>query len=69
MWHWSKPHDACAPWTRLVAFDLTEDIRALKQEALLRHRSQLTERGEGLGPVLRPSIVERAARHQEYFFL
>ncbi len=69
MWHWGSPGDTRVPWANLVALDLQQDIIALKQQALRYHRSQLLDRSNGLGPVLVPSIVERVARCQEYFFL
>ncbi|MEO7886997.1 MAG: PIG-L deacetylase family protein [Polaromonas sp.] len=68
MWHWASPDDVRIPWSRLVALGLPESARKAKQDALSRHQSQLEERGEGQGPVLVPSIMERAARSQEYFF-
>ncbi len=69
MWHWAEPGDARIPWHDLVALDLPEHAVKAKQEALHCHRSQLVERSNGAGPVLMPSIVERAARAQEYYFV
>ena len=69
MWHWAAPGDPRMPWNNLVAFDLTELALSAKRRALSRHQSQLEKRGAGLGPVLIPSIVERATRAREYFFL
>lgn len=68
MWHWASPGDTRMPWRRLRAFDLTERAIKAKREALSCHQSQLEERGDGLGPVLVPSLVARAMRTQEYFF-
>ena len=68
MWHWARPGDTRVPWARLLAFDIPEELLALKQQALRSHQSQLRDR-EGLGPVLVASIVERAARRHEYFFV
>ena len=67
MWHWARPGDTRVPWARLLAFDIPEELLALKQQALRSHQSQLRDR-EGQGPVLVASIVERAARRHEYFF-
>lgn len=68
MWHWAEPDDARIPWVDLVALDLTDEAVDAKQKALARHHSQLSARGTGSGPVLVTSIVQRAARRQEYFF-
>ena len=69
MWHWAEPHDARVPWGAMVAFELPDHAIAAKQRALGCHASQLAARAHGTGPVLMPSIVERAARAQEYFFV
>ncbi len=69
MWHWAEPHDARVPWEAMVAFDLHDDAIKAKQRALGCHHSQLAATGDGTGPVLMQSIVERAARAQEYFFV
>ena len=69
MWHWASPGDRRVPWASLVALELTANTVKLKQSALAQHRSQLEARGIALGPVLEKSIVQRAARHQEYFFM
>lgn len=67
MWHWAEPDDSRVPWGDLVALNLPDYAIAAKQRALAQHRSQLAERGS-LGPVLMPSIVERASRSQEFYF-
>ena len=69
MWHWATPDDLSIPWHRLVRVELPTNARNAKQEALSRHRSQLECRGDGQGAVLMPSIVERVARSNEYFFV
>lgn len=68
MWHWSEPGDTRVPWPELIAFHLPAESLALKRSALLKHQSQLEDRDGSAGPVLVPSIVERAARPAEYFF-
>ena len=68
MWHWASPADPRVPWTNLVALDLPERALSAKRLALSRHQSQLENRGDGVGPVLIPSIVERSTRVREYFF-
>ena len=68
MWHWASPGDTRVPWAGLAAFDIPQELAALKQQALLSHQSQLHNR-DGLGPVLIDSIVERASRRHEYFFV
>lgn len=68
MWHWSAPNDSQVPWANLVAFEVPARALQLKNLALQQHQSQLEERGASLGPVLGPSIRERALRKHEYFF-
>jgi len=68
MWHWAAPADRRVPWNHMLALDLPEHAIQAKQAALRCHQSQLEDRGAGLGPVLVPSIVDRAARATEYFF-
>ena len=68
MWHWASPGHPGVPWQNLVALDLPAWALSTKQHALSCHLSQLEKRSEGLGPVLVPSIVERAARVREYYF-
>lgn len=68
MWHWARPDDTRVPWAGLAAFDIPQELAALKQHALRSHQSQLLDR-EGQGPVLAGNIVERAARRHEYFFV
>lgn len=68
MWHWSQPGDTRVPWPALHALSLGDVALKMKRKALQRHRSQLIDRGDE-PPVLVPSIVERASRRQEFFFL
>lgn len=72
MWHWSQPGDQRVPWQRLRALRLPPAVVQAKRAALAAHQSQLQPRAnrEGPeGPVLGAHIVERAARHAEYFFV
>ncbi|ADX44053.1 LmbE family protein [Paracidovorax avenae ATCC 19860] len=69
MWHWAEPEHPKVPWHRLCAFQPPAGAAAAKQAALARHRSQLSERGQGLAPVLDGAILERARWPLEYFFL
>lgn len=69
MWHWSQPADTRVPWTALHALSLGDITTQIKRRALQRHQSQLMGRGDGEDAVLVPSIVERASRRQEFFFL
>lgn len=69
MWHWAGPADRRVPWGDMLAVDLPAPAHQAKQSALQCHQSQLEDRGAGQGPVLLPSIVARAARTCEYFFL
>lgn len=69
MWHWATPGNLLIPWNRLVAVELHERALSAKRDALSCHRSQLEGSGEGLSPVLGPSIVKRAGRSREYFFV
>jgi LmbE family N-acetylglucosaminyl deacetylase len=69
MWHWASPEDVRVPWHRLVAMPLSSWAMNRKQHAVTAHTTQLQDRGAGLGAVLGPAIVERAARDTEYFFV
>ncbi len=69
MWHWACPGDPRVPWNAMVAFDLSDADLEAKKYALDHHASQLEDRGEAVGPVLIPSILERARRRQEFFFV
>lgn len=68
MWHWSTPDDSNVPWGEMVAFDVPARSQRLKRAALTQHQSQLEDRDSDLGPVLVPTIVQRAGRSREYFF-
>ncbi len=69
MWHWAAPGDPRIPWHSLRAIPLDHDELAAKQAALQQHLSQLADRPGGVGPVLCPTIVERAARRVEHVFI
>ena len=69
MWHWSAPGDARVPWQRLGAVPLSTDAVARKALALAEHRTQLQPRIAGAGAVLGASILARAGRATEYFFV
>lgn len=69
MWHWAVPGDVRVPWHRLSRMSLTPEESSRKQAALSRHASQLGQWGTGQGPILDATMVERAARLSEYFFL
>ena len=69
MWHWAVPGDTRIPWAQLAALPLPDHALHAKQQALACHRSQLEPRPQDAGPVLIPSIVARAARAHEYFFI
>lgn len=68
MWHWAEPGDVRIPWKSLVVFGLPDAALHAKRLALAHHRSQLEERPDGQGPVLIPSIMQRATREHEFFF-
>jgi LmbE family N-acetylglucosaminyl deacetylase len=69
MWHWGTPGDGRVPWQRLRAMPLSTDALARKALALAEHRTQLRPRGAGCGAVLGASILARARRTAEYFFV
>ncbi len=69
MWHWSQPGDTRVPWSALCALSLGDVALQMKRKALQRHQSQLIQRGDDQDAVLVPSIVERASRRHEFFFL
>ncbi|MES2911178.1 MAG: PIG-L family deacetylase [Pseudomonadota bacterium] len=68
MWHWSQPGDTRVPWAALRALRLGDVALQMKRKALQRHQSQLAGGADGPA-VLVPSIVERASRRHEFFFL
>ncbi|MDM0047164.1 PIG-L family deacetylase [Variovorax dokdonensis] len=68
-WHWCLPSDERWPWSRARRLPLDLATRERKQRAVQAHASQLhPDPSTGRGPVLRPSIVARAARPFEVFF-
>jgi LmbE family N-acetylglucosaminyl deacetylase len=78
MWHWARPRDTRVPWERLRALPLSPATLSRKTSALAEHVTQLTPRmrlhtpaheAHAEGPVLDPSILQRAARPCEYFFV
>lgn len=69
MWQWSAPFDPRVPWQRLRAVALPTQARASKANALAEHVTQLSPRAEGMGAVLGASILARATRPAEYFFV
>jgi LmbE family N-acetylglucosaminyl deacetylase len=69
MWHWSVPGDPRVPWQRLGAVPLSADVLARKALALGEHRTQLQPRIAGAGAVLSASILARAGRASEYYFV
>lgn len=69
MWHWAEPGDCRVPWNRLQRLPLVPTVRACKEAALCAHASQLDDSVRPQGAILGPAIVQRARRHDEYFFL
>lgn len=69
MWHWAAPADTLVPWERLQRLQLTPQARVRKQAALFAHASQLDQSPRSGGAVLGASIVQRAHRADEYFFV
>ena len=67
-WHWAFPGDPRVPWSRLAALPIDRQALQRKVFAVDAHTSQLTARGDGLGPVLVGTILERAHRAVECFF-
>jgi LmbE family N-acetylglucosaminyl deacetylase len=68
-WHWSAPGDARLPWRRLRAVALPSEVLRRKAAAIAEHATQLAPRAPGVPPVLGASILARAARSAEYFFM
>lgn len=69
-WHWARVADARLPWHRARRLVLDARARAGKREAVRAFASQLQpDPSTGAAPVLRPSMVERAARPFEIFFM
>lgn len=68
-WHWAEPGDARLPWHRARRLALDDEARRRKREAVQCFTSQLQpDASTGSGPILRTSIVERAARPFEVMF-
>lgn len=69
-WHWAVPGDARMPWQRAHRIVLDAATMQRKQAALQAYASQLLpDSSTGEPAVLRPSIVQRAARPFEIVFL
>ena len=69
-WHWARVNDARVPWDRARRLTLDARARAGKRHAVHAFTSQLeADASTGAGPVLRDSIVARAMRPFEVFFL
>lgn len=69
LWHWSTPGDVSIPWNRLQGLQIPHACLALKLQALLEHKSQLVAAADNAAPILGESIVQRAQRGVEYFFI
>jgi LmbE family N-acetylglucosaminyl deacetylase len=68
-WHWATPGDARLPWARARRFELDAAAAQRKQHALEAFASQLqSDASTGNGPVLRATVLERAARRFEVLF-
>ncbi len=68
MWHWARPADPRVPWSELRRLKLTHEAKRRKLAAMFAHKTQLSERDNGLPPVLGAEIRMRAARACEYYF-
>ena len=69
-WHWSHPGDARMPWKNAFRLPLSKEAVRRKRAAVQAFTSQLRrDASTGVGPVLRASTVERAARPYEVVFL
>ncbi len=69
-WHWATPGDTRVPWQRAHRIALGPATVQAKQTALQAFASQLEpDPSTGAPAVLRPSIVQRAARPFEIVFL
>lgn len=68
-WHWAEPDDPRLPWQRARLLALDADAARRKCAAVQAFRTQLVpDASTGRAAVLRPSIVQRAARPFEVFF-
>jgi LmbE family N-acetylglucosaminyl deacetylase len=68
MWHWASPGDQRVPWPRLCAFEMSAEANRRRRSAIVAHASQLSRRGQRVGPVLATSMLARLDRDREYFF-
>lgn len=69
LWHWAGPNERLVPWHRLQGFRVPPASRALKLQALSEHVSQIATATDDGAPILEASILERAQRDVEYFFV
>ena len=69
-WHWARVADAPLPWHRARRLMPGAGARAGKHHAVRAFASQLqADPSTGAAPVLRPSMLERAGRPFEIFFM
>lgn len=69
-WHWARVADLRVPWHRARRLALDARARDGKRHAVCAFASQLQpDPSTGAQPVLRPSMVERAGRPFELFFV
>jgi len=65
MWHWAQPGDQRVPWRRASQVVLPGDVAARKRAAIEAFTSQLTDRADGVGPVVPPGDVAHFTRRHE----
>lgn len=69
-WHWARVADARLPWHRARRLTLDARACAVKRDAVRAFRSQLQpDPSTGADAVLRPSMIERAQRPFELYFV
>lgn len=69
-WHWARVEDARLPWHRARRLLLDARACAGKMHAVRAFSSQLQgDPSTGAGPVIRQSMIARAARPFELFFI
>ena len=68
MWHWAFPGDPRVPWDRALRIPLPPRTVSRKRAAVSCFASQLTDRGDGLGPVLSPGMIAHFTRATEVLF-
>lgn len=68
-WHWAAPADARLPWRRARLLSLDDEAAHRKRCAVQAFASQLQpDASTGAAPILRATMVERAARAFEVLF-